>query len=140
MSGRGFSGVGGDVKVGGSAVAEVASWSFEPKVAVPKYVSNATAGYKAAVAGAKDGSGKVEVVLPSDGNVPWGIGDSVTLVLHLDASGSNYLSVPAIIESAPIEVKLDGESIVSITYAFQSNGAWTEAGIMSATPSSSPGP
>lgn len=131
MSGKGFSGKNGTVKYGsGTSLLEVTKWSFEPKTNVPKYASNATGGFKTGVAGVRDSSGKVEIKVPSDTGLPLQDGDSVTLQLHVDATGSNYFSVPAIISGMPVDCDVDGGEIVGATYNFEGNGAWTGYGIL----------
>ncbi len=122
----GFSGKNGSVRVGATHLYEVLGWDFDPKVAVPKWASNTTSGVKTGVPGVGDSSGKVEVkVHPANagafsGTLDLRPGQTVTLLLHADASGSNYISVQAIIENTPISVKVDpdGEP-VSATYNFQ---------------------
>ena len=125
----GFSGKLGTVKVGNVAIAEVTGWTFEPKVNVPKYDSNDTGGFKAAVAGVKDSSGKIEIKMDSDGNIPWEPGDSATLILQVDNTGNNAYTVPAIVSTSPVEVDINDGEIVGATFNFEGNGAWNASGI-----------
>ena len=123
-----ISGKNGTVKVGVSDVFEVTKWSFDPQCAVPKYNSNKTGGYKTGVPGVFDGKGTIEVRLDTANSLDFLVGNSVTLLLHVDETGSNYYSVPAIISGAPIEVDIDGGEVVGVTYAFEASGAWTANG------------
>lgn len=123
-----ISGKNGNVKVGLNNVVEVTKWTFDPQCAVPKYNSNNTSGYKTGVAGVFDGKGTVEVKLDTASSLDFLVGQSVTLELHVDATGSNYYSVPAIISGAPIACDIDGGEIVGVTYAFEATGQWTPNG------------
>ncbi len=125
-----ISGKAGTVLVGATPWLEVTKWTFEPSCAVPKYASNNTNGYKAGVAGVFDGKGTIEVKLDSSGGVDALPGASVTLVLQVDAGGTNKYTVPAIIASAPISCDIDGGEIVALTYNFEANGAWTAGGAL----------
>ena len=123
-----ISGKNGTVKVGATDVFEVTKWTFDPQCAVPKYNSNNTGGYKTGVPGVFDGKGTVEVKLDETNTLDFLVGATPTLLLHVDDSGSNFYSVPAIISGAPIECDIDGGEIVAVTYAFEANGAWTANG------------
>ena len=136
---KGFSGKYGTVKYStgtgltltgsGTVLYEVTGWDFDPKSAIPKHASNYTAGFKSGVAGTRDSSGKIEVVIPSNASGMLQDGDSVVLALHADASGSNYFLVPALIEGAPVAVNVDSGDAVKVTFNFQGDGAWTGYGI-----------
>lgn len=123
-----ISGKSGTVKVGATTIVEVTKWTFEPMNSVPKYASNATAGYKKGVAGVRDSKGTVEVKVDSTG-CPWGVGQAVTLVLDASGSAADTITVPAIIATSPTECDINDGAIVGMTYAFEGNGAWIGVGI-----------
>lgn len=123
-----ISGKTGTVEISSTDVLEVTKWTFNPKCNVSKYASNNTSGYKAAVAGVLEGNGTVEVKLDTASSLDLVAGAAATLDLHVDGTGSNYYSVPAIISEAPIEVDIDGGEVVGATYSFEANGAWTPNG------------
>lgn len=120
------SGKAGTVLVGATAVAQVTKWTFEPSAPIHKWASNSTGGYKAAVSGPKDGKGTIETKVDTD--ILWTVGQSVTLILRGPTSGDN-ITVPALISSAPVTVDIDNGEPIGSTYSFESNGAWTGAGI-----------
>ena len=137
MTAAGFHGKSGKVMVGAATKAEVRSWSFEPKCGVAKYASTDTGGFKAGVAGIRDSSGKIECALPAGGAIQFADGDAVTLLLHVDNTGNNYFSVPAIISGSPVELKIEEDQVVSVTFNFEGAGAWTGYGICSTSGGSS---
>lgn len=120
------SGKAGTVLVGASAVTEVTKWTFEPSAIVHKYASNNTSGHKKAVAGVRDGKGTIETKVDSD--VLWTAGASVTLILQ-GPTGSDTITVPAVIASSPINVDIDNGEPITATYSFEADGSWTGAGI-----------
>jgi hypothetical protein len=120
------SGKAGTVLVGASPVTEVTKWTFEGSAQVHKYASNTTSGHKAAVAGVRDGKGTIETKVASD--VIWTAGQAVTLVLQGPTSGDT-ITVPAIIATTPVDCDINDGNIISATYTFEANGAWTGAGI-----------
>lgn len=123
-----ISGKDGTVKVSATDLLEVTKWTFDPQCNISKYASNNTAGYKAAVGGVMDGNGTIEVKLDTANSLDLLAGSSATLDLHVDATGSNYYSVPALIARAPIAVDIDRGEVVGATYHFETNGAWTSNG------------
>ena len=123
-----ISGKNGTVKISSTDLFEVTRWTFSPQCAVSKYASNNTAGYRAAVAGILDGNGTIDVKLDTANTLDLLAGSAATLELHVDSSGSNYYSVPAIIAAAPITVDIDSGEVVGATYRFESNGAWSANG------------
>lgn len=136
MAGAGVSGQYGDVKIGATQVCEVCKWSFTPKANNPSYASNKTGGYKARVAGIKDGSGSIEGKYDPANPImaTLDVGTLVTLKLYLTATV--FYSVPSIIDSLKIDVDLDTGDFVSFTADFSTNGAWTNpvAGLVAAPP------
>jgi hypothetical protein len=123
------SGKNGSVLVGASAVTEVTKWTFEGSAQIHKFATNATSGYKAGVAGPTDGKGTIETKVASD--VIWKPGTAVTLILQGATSGDT-ITCPALIGSCSIETDIDTGNAISATYNFETNGAWTGAGIFAA--------
>lgn len=125
MAGNGVSGQFGDVKIGSTQVAETCKWNFSPKSNNPAYASNKTGGYKARVAGIKDGSGSIDGKYdPAEPIMAvLDVGTEVTLKLYLTATV--FYSVPSIIDTLKINVDIDTGDIVSWTADFSTNGAWT---------------
>lgn len=120
------SGKAGTVLVGATPVVAVTKWTFEPSAVVHKYASNNTNGHKRAVAGTRDGKGTIETKI--SGSALWTAGQSVTLILRGPATGDT-ITVPAVIASSPINVDIDNGEIISATYNFEADGAWTSAGL-----------
>lgn len=132
----GFSGKGGKVKVGSTAIAEVTKWNFKPTSNNPSWGSSSSNGYKKRVAGVKDGSGSFDVKIDRSSLFLATVkeGDEVTLNLYLEThfdnatppvEDSKYYIVPAIIDSVDVNVDVDNGEPVSATIEFSSNGAWT---------------
>lgn len=125
-----LSGIDGTVLVGATEQTEVTKWTFETTVAVPKHASNSTAGFRKAHVGAKDSKGTIEMKYDDTTALPWGVGDSVTLILRPDKnSTADQITVPAIISGGTTECDIDGDGIVSVTFPFEGNGAWTGIGM-----------
>lgn len=125
MPGAGISGKSGDVKIGTTQIAEIKTWSFNPKSNNPKYSSNKTGGYKRTVAGIKEASGQMTGVFdPADQFITViDVGTDVTLKLYLNAT--LFYSVPSVIDDYKINVDLDTGEYVSWEGTFSANGAWT---------------
>lgn len=120
----GFSGKNGTVLIGATPVSEIRSWKFNPKSNNPRYASNKTSGYKATVAGVKEGSGSMSGAWDhtNDFITVTDVGISVTLLLYSDAS--HFYSVPSVIDDYSIDVDVDNGEIVSWDSNFSTNGAW----------------
>lgn len=128
MAGAGFSGKDGDVKIGSASVAEIRTWSFNPKSNNPSYASHATGGYKRRVAGVKDGSGSTSGAIAA-ASLPFSdlnVGSDATLVLYLNAT-LNF-SVPSVVDDLRVNVDIDNGEIVSWDMNFSTNGGWTNPG------------
>ena len=104
----------------------MSAWRMSIKAAVDSKGTNASGGWKVAVAGTKQASGTIEG--PWDDTDPiddhMNAGDSVTLNLY--STAASFWTVPAIIESIDYEVSIDDGEIVSWTASFQSNGEVTD--------------
>lgn len=115
----------GTVKIGSSDLPEITSWSFKPSVSLQEYASNKTNGFKRKVCGSKTASGSIEGMW--DRNEPitdhFKEGDSVTLLLHLDAT--RLVTVPAIIKSMDLEVDIDENAVEAWSAEFDADGEWT---------------
>lgn len=121
-----ISGKFGNVKIGSTALFELTKWTFTRKVAVHKYASNATNGFKKAVAGVKDGSGSLGGEYDSSNRIDTQIdvGDSVTLLLYTTAS--QYYTVPSMISELTFNVDLMEGEIVNWEGNYETDGEWTE--------------
>jgi len=140
MAAAGVSGQFGDVKIGSTQISEVCKWNFNPKANNPAYSSNKTGGYKARVAGIKDGSGAIEGKW-DPANPATAVIDVATLVtLKLYLTATVFYSVPAIIDALKIDVDIDTGDIVSFSADFSTNGAWTNpaAGLFAPAPDGMP--
>lgn len=138
MSGKGFSGKGGDALFGAAdgspstQIVEVVKWTIDPTAAVHKYNANTTGGHKRAVAGVRDTKGTVELKVSGDTGVQIGPGDECSLRLEVDDTGSNFVTIDhAVIAGAPLECDIDEGQIVSMTFAFEASDI-TGAGLLAA--------
>src|SRR5688500_10666420 len=118
------SGKNGTVKIGATPIADVTRWTFDKEALTSRYASNSTAGFKATVAGVKQGSGQIEAKWDSAAASPITEGTSVTLLLFLNVT-ENF-SVPAIIKNFKLLVDIDNGEVTGFTADFETNGAWTE--------------
>lgn len=123
-----LSGKNGRIKVGGTTYDHITGWSWSRETALHAYGSNSTAGHKRKVAGMKDNSGSFTGMIHDGGAIPIDEGDAVTLQLHVDETGNNFYSVPAIVESIEVEVDINDGAPVGYTANFQGDGAYTKNG------------
>lgn len=128
-----LSGVNGTIKVGSTAILGVRNWKFTSQAKLGEYVANDTNGYTGRCVGAKDGSGSFNVDIDQSRYLPYDEGDSVTLVLQIDAAGTSKITVPAIVEQIEIECDLDKPDALVAVCQFKTNGAWTFAGYFAAS-------
>lgn len=138
MSGKGFSGKGGDAFFGAAdaaastRVVEVVKWTIDPTAAVHKYNANTTNGHKRAVAGVRDTKGTVELKVSEDTGAQFSPGDECSLKLDIDDTGSNSITIDhAVIAGSPLECDIDEGQIVSMTYAFEASDI-TGTGLLAA--------
>jgi hypothetical protein len=138
MSGKGFSGKGGNALFGAAdgspstQIVEVVKWTIDPTAAVHKYNANTTNGHKRAVAGVRDTKGTLELKVSSETGVQIAPGAECSLRLDVDDSGTNFVTIDhAVIAGAPLECDLDEGQIVSMTYAFEASDI-TGAGLLAA--------
>lgn len=120
-----ISGKNGKVEIGSTVLASITNWSLTQTSNNDSYASSATSGCKSRVAGVKDASGTIEIVLDLadpiyDDFTP---GSAVTLDLFLD--GTEYFIVPAIIDSMSISADIDNGTATRVTAAFSATGAIT---------------
>jgi hypothetical protein len=132
-----FSGKSGTAKVNDEDVAEVTAWSFEPTANIEKYASNATSGHKKGVACVEDFSGSITTKLDANGNMPFRIGDTATVELHVDDTNENYIEAPIIIGTHPIPCDINDGKIVEVQYGFEPTGAPSYNGILAVAGGSS---
>lgn len=138
MSGKGFSGKGGNALFGAAdgspstQIVEVVKWTLDVTAAVHKYNANTTDGHKRAVAGVRDTKGTIELKISEDTGVQIAPGDECSLRLDVDDSGSNFVTIDhAVIAGSPIECDIDEGQIVLMTYSFEASDI-TGAGILAA--------
>ncbi len=123
-----LSGVNGTVKVGSNAILGIRNWKLTTAAKLGDYVSNETGGYTARSVGAKDGNGSFTVNIDQSRYLPYDEGDTVTLVLQIDAAGTSKITVPAIIEQIEFECDLDKPDPLVAVCTFKATAAWTYAG------------
>lgn len=124
------SGKQGTVKIGTADLVEVTKWTFDAKSAVSQWASNSSSGYKKSVDGVRSASGTIEVKVDTAGTMDLVAGSSATLLLHVDATGSNYYSVPAVVSASALECDINDGEVVSATYSYEANGEWTPNGAL----------
>lgn len=123
-----ISGKGGKVKVDGSEVANITKWDLDLKNTNHAYGSSATGDGTGRVAGRSDFSGTFELQLTTAGSIPVVRGGYYTLQLHIDGSGSNYYSCPAIVDSIKPVVDIETGKDIRAVVAFSANGDYTKNG------------
>lgn len=113
---------------GDGAQAEITGWTFNTTSNNPSWASSTNPGYKKRVAGVKDGNGTISGKYDSSNTLFDTLepGVTVTLTLKINATGSNYYVVPAIIDEFNIEVDMDNGDVVGWTANFSTNGEWSE--------------
>jgi hypothetical protein len=120
------SGKDGKVMIGAAMIADVTKWTLRTAAGNVAYASSSTAGFRRRVGGVKDGHGtiafKLDVADPITDRLDEG--DSVTLLLYLDAS--RHYTVPAVVDSLQWEVDVDRGEIVGGVAEFSIDGAWTK--------------
>jgi hypothetical protein len=136
MSGKGFSGKGGNALFGvadgspSTQVVDVVKWTLDVTASVHKYNANTTDGHKRAVSGVRDTKGTMELKVSSVSGVQITPGAECSIRLDVDDTGSNYVTIDhAVIAGAPLECDLDEGQIVSMTYAFEASDI-TGAGLL----------
>jgi hypothetical protein len=125
-----LSGKSGTLYLGTDEVTPVANWKLALTSHNPAYAANDTGGWQQRVAGVCDSSGSFAVLVDPSGHCPLSEGDAVTLELHVDSSGDNYYSVPAIINAIQVDVDISAGSIVAYAVAFSGNGTVTPNGAL----------
>lgn len=116
-----FSGKDGSVS-GPIGSANVTKWTCDLTVSTSRVGHSNSSGWKATVAGTKEGTGSYEAKLDSGDTIP-NIGDSVSLTLN--TGGSLQLSGNAIIKSVHVEVDIDNGEAVGYSASFETDGPWT---------------
>jgi len=140
MSVEALSGKDGTAKKNGSELTtDVTAWQFEPSVGTAKYASQNTGGHKVTVDTVEDFSGSITTKLDKDGVMPFRVRDKVTLQLHVNDSGNDYVTVPALIVSHPIPCDIDNGEPIEVQYNFEPRGAPTYHGILASADNSSSG-
>ncbi len=129
-----LSGKDGKIVIGGSAVAEITSWTFTRTDSSPSYASSSTGGEKTRREGVKDGTGSCEYKWDSTNkqHADMGEGSAVTLLLHID--GQSILTVPALIGSLSYNVDINDGDVVGGTIEFGQTAAVTHPTIPADSP------
>ena len=125
-----LSGKDGTLYIGAGEVQPVANWKLRIVSNHRAYTANDTSGWKKRAAGAKDSSGSFRISVTDSGNCPVAEGDSVTLKLHVDDSGSNYYEVAVIIDRIDVATDIHGGNVVAMEVAFSGNGTVTPHGVL----------
>jgi len=125
-----FSGKSGTLYIDAAEVTPVSNWSLSVTSDNRTYAANDTAGWKRRVAGVRDCRGTFECMLDDEGNVPCFEGDAVTLQLHVDDSGSNYFTVPAVVDRIDVECNIQDGEVLALHIEFSGNGAVTRSGVV----------
>jgi len=126
-----YSGKDGTIWITGNEVSPIGNWKYRETSNNPAWADNTTAGVKTRVAGVKDSSGSFEFVLESTETLPLDIGDTAILILDIDGTETNTITVPVIIdEIGEIECDInDGEKMM-VPYTWSGTGAATKAGVL----------
>lgn len=120
------SGVGGDVQIAASSVAEIKSWQMTRTSNNPSWASNLSGGYKVNVSGVKSGTITFEFVYDFNDPIEAVLkeGDAVTVVLFLDAT--NTISAPCRVDSLELNADMNDGEPIGGTITASTNGAWTD--------------
>ena len=128
-----YSGKGGIVKIGTTAVAEVDDWTFDTSVATRNTTSVGQDSVTRAGDGLKDCTGSLSCKFDdTDTNGQQALleGASVTLKLYPagDATGRQLITVPAIVSSLSIAAGHNSENVTA-SISFEGNGDITRSTI-----------
>ena len=125
-----LSGKEGTLLLGDTQVGEITHWRIERIRRHRDYVANDTGGAKKRVAGVKDCSGRFEIKATDTDPLPVEEGNTVTLNLHVDASGANYYEVPALIDAIRTDVDISQGEVTEHVVSFSANGPVNPHGIL----------
>jgi hypothetical protein len=124
-----ISGKAGTVKIGETAVADVAEWTIEASVVENSHATNSTAGWKTRSAGVKDASGSIKIFLSDGTPTQLIIGEKYTIEFHVDGTGSNKYTGSVMITSlGGVTVDMDEGTEIAAEYSWGANGALVGAG------------
>jgi len=120
----------GDVHVGGTPVAEIDQWDFEPAQKLGGVITNATGGFEGQIRGGISGHGSVRIIVPATGySAPIVAGASTTLNLYADqAKAHGYTNLVVEFDKAPTKIELNSQNAIAITVNFKSNGPYDAIG------------
>ncbi len=124
------SGKDGLIKIGANTLGFITRWSFTKSAVTTRFGSSNVPGYKATVAGVKEGSGSIDYKLDVAGTVSTAPqtalleGTAVTLLLYTNAT--EFFTVPAVIKSNAVMCDIDDGTATGGSATFETNGAWTE--------------
>jgi hypothetical protein len=121
-----ISGKDGRVKIGATTLAEITKWTLTTTSSNPAYASSATQGWKTRRGGVRDAKGEIRFKLDFSDPITddFNEGDSVTLLLYLDAT--RFYTVPAIIDSLAWEVDVNSGDVIGGTAEYGVTGPITK--------------
>ena len=125
-----LSGKSGTLYIGAGEVTPVANWKLRIVSNHRSYTANDTGGSRKRAAGAKDSSGSFRVSVAESGNCPVREGDSVTLKLHVDGTGSNYYQVDVIVDRIDVVTDIHRGEVVAMDVTYSGNGTVTPYGVL----------
>lgn len=125
-----FSGKNGTLYIDAAEVTPISNWTLSVTSDNKSYAANDSGGWKRRVAGVRDCRGTFQCMLDDAGNVPCHEGDAITLQLHVDASGNNYYTVPAVVDKIDVECDIQEGEVLALHIEFSGAGAVTRSGIV----------
>jgi hypothetical protein len=117
-----ISGTHGAVVVDGEALPDVRQWTLTRRSESRAYASSSTAGCTRRLPGLRDWSVTFELYR-DDGDVPFDVGDVVTLRLWVTQAGDHRYEGQAVIDSIRPVVDIEAGRIVSVTVTASADGA-----------------
>ena len=122
-----ITGIGGDVSLGGSAVAHVRKFSLNRKANIAKYASSDTAGYEKSADGIKEWDASIDIY-SDGGNAAVGslaVGAKVAVVLT-SVAGKTFTGNCRIDGIDNLEADIEGSGMVAMTLNVTGHGTYTD--------------
>ncbi len=126
-----YSGKQGTLKKGDPAVevTDVRNWVFRERDLTLRWASNMSGAWRRALPGVREFSGSFQAHAQDGLNsAPAYAGERVTLQLHVDGTGDNFINAPVLITEAQIRIDLDDGQVVLWEFAFTGSGEPTKNG------------
>lgn len=123
-------GKGGTLFIDDVEVSPITTWELTVNSSNKAYAANDTAGWRKRLGGIKDSSGMFVIHVDTTGNAPLDEGDMITLKLHVDNTGNNYYTVPAIVDEIKTNLNINDTDIVVLQIKFSGNGVIIKNGIL----------